>query len=159
MLNQVPFGQIDNDPGPDAKYDADKWDGYLAERRSLTAAFRGRVKKPVLVTGDMHANAAVELKADFDDERSEVVGTELICTSITSAGDGDDLPRVGAAILKANPHVRFFNGQRGYLRCTVTPERFTTDFRVLEYVKQPDAPVATRATFVVEPGRPELQKA
>jgi alkaline phosphatase D len=159
VLNQVPFGQIDNDPGPDAKYDADKWDGYLAERRSLTTAFRGHVKKPVLVTGDMHANAAVELLANFDDERSEVVGTELISTSITSAGDGDDLPSMGAAILKANPHVRFFNGQRGYLRCTVTKERFTTDFRVLEYVKQPGSPVTTRASFAVEQGRPELQKA
>ena len=159
VLNQVPFGQIDNDPGPDAKFDADKWDGYLTERRSLTAAFLGSARKPVLVTGDMHANAAVELRADFDDERSLVVGTEFIGTSVSSAGDGDDLPRVGASILKANPHVRFFNGQRGYLRCTVTQERFTTDFRVLEYVKQPGAPVTTRATFVVEPGRPELQKA
>jgi alkaline phosphatase D len=41
----------------------------------------------------------------------------------------------------------------------VTPERFTTDFRVLEYVKQPGSPVATRATYVVEGGRPGVQKA
>ena len=156
VLNQVPFGQIDNDPGPDARYDVDKWDGYLAERRSLTQAFRAHAKKPVLVTGDMHAHAAVELKADFDDPRSEVVGTEFIGTSISSAGDGDDLPSMGSAILRANPHVRFFNGQRGYLRCTLTPERFTADFRVLEYVKQPGSPVRTRASFFVEPGRPAL---
>jgi len=159
VLNQVPFGQIDNDPGPDAKFDVDKWDGYLAERRALSEAFRGHVKKPVLVTGDMHAGAAVELKADFDDERSAGVGTEFIGTSISSAGDGDDLPSMGEAILKANPHVRFFNGQRGYLRCTLTPERLVTDFRVLEYVKQPGSPVRTRASFVVEPGRPGLQRA
>ncbi len=38
VLNQVPFGQIDNDAGPDGKYDVDKWDGYLAERRALTEA-------------------------------------------------------------------------------------------------------------------------
>ena len=103
--------------------------------------------------------SAIELKADFDDERSEVVGTELIGTSISSAGDGDDLPSMGEAILRANPHVRFFNGQRGYLRCTLTPERLTTDFRVLKYVKQPGSPVRTRASFVVEAGRPALQRA
>ena len=159
VLNQVPFGQIDSDPGPGSRYDADKWDGYLAERRSLTQAFAGHAKKPVLVTGDMHANAAVDLKADFDDERSAVVGTEFIGTSVTSAGDGDDLPSMGEAILRANPHVRFFNGQRGYLRCTLTPERFTTDFRVLEYVKQPGSGVRTRASFVVEAGRAGLQGA
>ena len=107
----------------------------------------------MIVTGDMHSNAALDLKADFDDERSAVVGSEFVATSITSAGDGDDLPSWGEAILKANPHVRFFNGQRGYLRCTVTPERLTTDFRVLEYVKQPGSPVSTRASFVVEFGR------
>jgi alkaline phosphatase D len=154
----VPFGQIDNVAGPEAKFDVDKWDGYLVERRRLTEAFRGHPKKPVLVTGDMHANSALELKADFDDERSEVVGTEFIATSVTSAGDGDDLPSAGAEYLKANPHLRFFNGQRGYLRCTLTAERFTTDFRVLEYVKQPGSPVSTRASYFVEPGRPALQK-
>ena len=159
LLNQVPFGQIDNDAGPDAKYDADKWDGYLAERRTLSEAFAKRGQGPVIVTGDMHSNAALDLKADFDDERSAVVGSEFVATSITSAGDGDDLPSWGEAILKANPHVRFFNGQRGYLRCTVTPERLTTDFRVLDYVKQPGSPVNTRASFVVERGRSGMQKA
>ncbi len=62
-------------------------------------------------------------------------------------------------MLRANPHVRFFNGQRGYLRCRVTPERLTTDFRVLEYVKQPGSPVRTRATMVVEADRAGIQKA
>ena len=159
VANQVPFGQIDNEAGPDARYDADKWDGYLAERRTLTEAFGRRSTGPVFVTGDMHSNAAVDLLADFDDERSAVVGAEFIGTSISTAGDGDDLPSWGATILKENPHVRFFNGQRGYLRCTVTSGRLTTDFRVLEYVKQPGSPVSTRARFVLEHGRPGIQKA
>jgi alkaline phosphatase D len=158
VLNQVPFGQIDNDAGPDAKYDTDKWDGYLAERRTLLTGFGRRGTGPVLVTGDMHANAAVDLKADFDDERSATVGAEFIGTSISTAGDGDDLPSFGAAILKANPHVRFYNGQRGYLRCRVSPDRLATDFRVLDYVKQPGSPVRTRSSFVVEADRPGLQR-
>ena len=159
VLNQVPFAQVDTDAGPDAKYDADKWDGYLAERGTLLEAFGRRAKGPVFVTGDMHANAAVDLKEDFDDERSPIVGTEFIGTSVTTAGDGDDLPSWGAGVLKSNPHVRFFNGQRGYLRCAFTPERLTTDFRVLEYVKQPGSPVSTRTSLVVEAGRPGLLKA
>ena len=146
-------------PGPTRAYDVDKWDGYLAERRTLTEAFGRRGTGPVFVTGDMHSNAAVDLLADFDDERSAVVGAEFIGTSISTAGDGDDLPSWGATILRENPHVRFFNGQRGYLRCTVTAGRLTTDFRVLEYVKLPGSPVSTRASFVLEHGRPGIQKA
>jgi alkaline phosphatase D len=107
----------------------------------------------------MHAHAAVDLKADFDDERSAVVGAELIGTSISTAGDGDDLPSWGATILKENPHVRFFNGQRGYLRCTVEEGRLVTDFRVLEYVKERGSPVRTRARFALERGRPGIQRA
>jgi alkaline phosphatase D len=159
VANQVPFGQIDNDAGPDTRYDTDKWDGYLAERRTLTQAFARRGTGPVFVTGDMHSNAAVDLKADFDDERSPVVGAEFIGTSISTAGDGDDLPSWGATILKENPHVRFFNGQRGYLRCTVEEGRLVTDFRVLEYVKERGSPVRTRARFALERGRPGIQRA
>jgi len=159
LLNQVPFAQLDNDPGEGARYDTDKWDGYLTERKTLLESFRGHPARPVIVTGDMHANVAVDLKQDFEDPSSPTIGVEFIGTSISTAGDGDDLPSFGEAILRANPHVRFFNGQRGYLRCTLTAEAFSTDFRVLEYVKRPGSPVSTRATFVVEAGRPGVQTA
>jgi alkaline phosphatase D len=159
LLNQVPFAQLDNDPGPDGRYDCDKWDGYLTERKALLESFRGHPARPVIVTGDMHANVAVDLKHDFEDPSSPTVGVEFIGTSISTAGDGGDMPGFGANLLRANPHVRFFNGQRGYLRCTLTADAFSTDFRVLEYVKRPGSPISTRATFVVETGRPGLQRA
>jgi alkaline phosphatase D len=159
VLNQVPFGQIDNDPGPEETFDVDKWDGYLAERRRLLGAFADHPARPVVLTGDMHANVALDLKADFDDAGSRVVGAEFVVTSISTAGDGDDLPGRGRAMLEANPHMRFFNGQRGYLRCRLTDDAFTTDFRVLPYVTRPGAPVSTRATFRVERTRPGLQQA
>jgi alkaline phosphatase D len=43
------------------------------------------------------------------------------------------------------------------LRHTVTPERWQADYRVVPYVSRPGAPVSTRASFVVEAGRPGLQ--
>jgi alkaline phosphatase D len=57
-----------------------------------------------------------------------------------------------------NPHVKFFNARRGYVRVAVTPDRWTTDFRVLPYVSRPGAPVETRATFVVERARRGAQR-
>jgi len=85
------------------------------------------------------------------------VGTEIVGTSISSGGDGDESTR--AAALAVNPHFKFYNNRRGYVRCAVTPALFTADFRTLPYVSRPDAPIETRATFVVESGRPGAQLA
>jgi alkaline phosphatase D len=52
-----------------------------------------------------------------------------------------------------NPHIKFFNAQRGYVRCDVTPQRWQTDFRIVAAVTKPNEPVSTRASFVVENGK------
>ena len=50
------------------------------------------------------------------------VGTEFVGTSITSGGDGQPMTAGADGILPENPHVRFYNAQRGYVSCTVTPD-------------------------------------
>jgi alkaline phosphatase D len=40
------------------------------------------------------------------------------------------------------------------VRVDVSPQRFTSSFRVVPFVEQPGAPVATRAVWAVEDGRP-----
>lgn len=77
------------------------------------------------------------------------MGTEFVGTSITSDGDGSDTAEYGETVLAENPHIRFFNNQRGYVRCDLTPERWQADYRVLPYVQRPGAPVTTRASFVI----------
>jgi alkaline phosphatase D len=42
------------------------------------------------------------------------------------------------AIQAANPQLKFNNSQRGYVLCEVTPERWRTDFKVLDKVTVPD---------------------
>ena len=44
------------------------------------------------------------------------------------------------------------------LRDEVDSLRARADFRVVEYVSKPDAPIKTRASFVVEDGRPGAQQ-
>ena len=56
--------------------------------------------------------------------------------------------------MEENPHFRFFDNQRGYVRCRLTPEEWRTDYRVVPYVKRPGAPIRTRASFVIEDGDP-----
>jgi alkaline phosphatase D len=63
------------------------------------------------------------------------------------------------AILPENPQVHWFNSQRGYVRCLVTPQLWHSDYRVVPFVSRPGAPVETKASFVVESSRAGAQKA
>ena len=132
----------------------DQWSGYEVARRRLMEFLAVRQPaNPVVLTGDIHSNWVNDLKVDYR-EGTDVVATEFVGTSVSSGGDGADVQDTTAALLAENPCVRFFNNQRGYVRCTITPETWTTDYRVLEFVSRPGSPVSTRASFVVESGRP-----
>ncbi|MCW2804982.1 MAG: alkaline phosphatase [Propionibacteriaceae bacterium] len=157
--NQVTMAQTDRDPSPSRTYVwLDPWDGYVAERNEVLAEAEERgVRNLVVITGDRHTNYAVDLKRDYADPGSSTVGAEFVGTSITSGGDGADMNDQGRAFLAANPHLKFFNFQRGYSRMTVTPQQCRNDFRVVPFVLQQGAPVSTRASFVVQDRIPGVQ--
>jgi alkaline phosphatase D len=95
---------------------------------------------------------------DFHDLNSENVAVEFVGTSITSNGDGSDVNNNTAQYLAENPHIKFFNNHRGYVRCTLTQQTWQTDYRVVPYVSKPGAPISTRASFVVEDGKSSLKQ-
>ncbi len=109
-----------------------------------------------MLTGDVHVGYAFDLKADFDDPASRTVGTELVATSIASGKDGADRPANWDNITRANPHLKFYNGRRGYLAVTLAPGQARADFRTVSAVTTPGAPVTTAASFVTEAGNPGL---
>ena len=113
----------------------------------------------IVLSGDNHNNWAIDVKADFENEKSPIVAAEFAGTSLTSGGDGADMAEEYAKALPANPHIRFHNSQRGYVRCIVTPEQWISDYRIVPYITREGAPVSTRASFVVEAGRPGMEKA
>jgi alkaline phosphatase D len=159
LAQQVPFAERDLRSGPGEVFSMDAWDGYLGSRnRILGFIAEHRIANPVVITGDVHNNWAADLKADFNDPDSPTVGTEFVGTSITSSGDGADTNPRAQAIVAENPHIKFFNGQRGYVRCVLTPESFRADYRVLPYVSQRGAPIYTRASFEVADGQPGAQQ-
>ena len=160
LANQVMIARLEGaapDGGP--LVSMDRWDGYPSAQQGLLSFLeRTGPSNPVVVTGDIHSNWAADLKADFRDPASATVGAELVGTSITSGGDGTEARDNTEDTLARNPHIHFFNGQRGYVRCDVTRERLAADYRVLPYVTRPGAEAVTRASFVVEDGRPGLQR-
>jgi alkaline phosphatase D len=159
LAQSVRFAQQDSSPDP-ARHvfdGVDNWMGYVADRQVILDQF-GRTKNPVVLSGDSHVNFVYDLKRDFTDPTSSIVGTELLGTSISSEGDPfiEQTQFGGSA---KNPQLRFFDNHRGYVRCTLEGERLTTDFRAISTVKRPTATVSTTATFVVESGRPGAQRA
>lgn len=155
LAQQIFMAQIDLVRGPKEGFYVDGWDGYVASRdRLLDFLHRRRVSNPVVLTGDWHANWLCDLKTDYNDPDSPVVGTEFVGTSITSTDYAAARPAYGSVVLDENPHIRFFDNQRGYVRCRLTPEEWRTDYRVVPYVKRPGAPIRTRASFVIEDGDP-----
>lgn len=157
---QVVFAERRDRPTDDYLLSMDSWDGYPASReRLLAGAQSAGVENLVVLTGDVHVHYGLDLKRDFADPDSPTVGVEVVTTSIASGGNGADRPENYDRLTAANPHLRFYNGRRGYVTLTLDPERMRADYRTVPEVTAPGAPVTTAASYVSEAGSPGLTEA
>lgn len=151
-----PFAMRHN--GDTYRYES-SWDYFPANRRRILEALsHANVANPVVLSADVHSNWAIDLTADPDDPESEVIGAELLSTSIASSWppplDGPIRENLGN-----NPHVKHYDGsERGYMLHTLDRGAWTTRMRVIDDVQRADPAIATQATFVVEGGRPGVQR-
>lgn len=160
LAQQVMMARVDQTAGDHESYSADQWPGYEMNRRRILKFFADRkIANPVVLGGDIHSNWANDLLLNFDNLDSRAVATEFVGTSITSGGDGSPAGRNQDALLSENPFVKFYNRQRGYVRCQITPQKWQSDFQVVEYVTRPGAPLITKASYAVESGRAGVQPA
>ncbi|WP_299033745.1 alkaline phosphatase [uncultured Pseudokineococcus sp.] len=162
---QVFFAPRDFAEGPERRLSMDGWDGYTASRSRLLEGFAERgVRNPVVLTGDVHRHYACDVHPDapggegVPDLSRAPVATELVTTSISTGGDGSDTSAGTDLQLVENPHIRFASSQRGYVLTRLEAGQVRADFKVLPAVQEPGAPVSTRASFVVEEGRPGLHR-
>ncbi|SDN13321.1 alkaline phosphatase D family protein [Allokutzneria albata] len=145
---QVFFSQLDLKPGEGEKNDMDAWDGYAANRDRIVDGWTSAgVRNAVVLTGDVHAAWAGNVHKRWNDPESPSVGVELVTTSISSGGDGSETRADTEAVLKENPHIRFFNNRRGYVRTKFTPHEVLVDYRAVQKVSTPGEPVRTKASF------------
>ena len=138
----------------------DKWDGYVGARNRLYARLKDtKTPNPIVISGDVHAHFGAELKQDFADLRADPIGVEITNSSVSAGADGSDVAADWEATRADNPHIKYHGNRRGYIACTVTPGQMRAEFRSLECVTQPGAPVKTSPAFVVEAGVPRLSPA
>ncbi|MEZ5557974.1 MAG: alkaline phosphatase D family protein [Pseudomonadales bacterium] len=137
---------------PQARYNMDQWDGYPAQRQRLQGMLADpELGNPVILSGDWHCGAAMNVLEDFSRPESAPVAAELAVTSISS-------PCVWAGAvsqaLPENPHVRYFGGDaRGYLWCNVTSEALTAQYRVVEAPERADSALRLDRALRVSAGR------
>ncbi|MDB6174039.1 MAG: phosphodiesterase/alkaline phosphatase [Chthoniobacteraceae bacterium] len=158
LAQQVMMGMIDHVPGDEHGYSMDQWPGYAQERIDLVRFLaERRVTNPVVLTGDIHSNWVNDLRVDDRQPETPVVGTEFVGTSITSGGNGTS--KAIDSLFAENAGLRFHNRQRGYVRCTVTPATWQSEYMVTEEVLKPGGQTSRLASFVVEAGRPGVKRA
>ena len=160
IAQQTMMAEYDFDARPTVEvFNVDQWDGYVAARdRILRFLNQRRPSNPVVITGDIHSSWVHDLKTDFSKQASPTVGTEFVGTSISSDFPAQFIAPVTAA-LADNPHTKFFDGTfHGYVRCNLSRDRWQADYRVVPTILDPNAPISTLASFVVENGRPGAQR-
>ena len=137
----------------------DNWDGYVAEREALVdwlvgprdAQSRRHHRRLPRELGPQRAAEAPRARrapgrhgvhghVDLDRRRPPAPSTRF--------HDDPD-----------NPHIVFRNNNRGYVRCTLTADTWTSDYRIVPTVRERGVPATTLASFVVENGRAGAQLA
>lgn len=134
-------------------YNVDSWAGYNAPRERVLESMKG-LGNVVVLTGDEHQNWVGELRQK--NGKGDAVAVEFVVTSISSDGNGGDTRPGMDDVMAENPFLKFYNYQRGYALCEVTPDAWETKLRVVDKVTERNMPIKTRATITVPHGRPEL---
>ncbi|MFE2586712.1 alkaline phosphatase D family protein [Streptomyces sp. NPDC059378] len=160
VASQVMMAETDFLAGVGKEWSYDAWDGYQKERATLLAEFQG-IRNPVVLSGDRHRTIVSDLKLDYADPQSAVVGAEFVGTSISSSGDEDLVAFAAewAPKLADNPHWKIIDARRGYLLLDITEDRIDARLRAISTVLTRNGTTTTAATFRVDDGVPGVYRA
>ena len=129
----------------------DGWDGYpQARARLLQTVSDARLSDVVMLGGDIHANVAAQLRVRPGDERSPVVASELVTTSVSTRGLS---PTLMAQIQRDNPDIRHARSdERGYTLIDIRPDRLEAQFLTTPHPARPEAKLALQGHWTVLQG-------
>jgi alkaline phosphatase D len=136
----------------------DGWDGYpQARQRLLRGIAEAGVTDVLVLGGDVHYNMAGNLRLRPNDDRSAVLASEFVTTSISSHGMADTRLQ---ALRASNPDMAYARSdQRGYTLLELTPRQARGQFRATAEAQLEDATLTQQAVYAVERGRAGVHKA
>ncbi|MFE7859345.1 alkaline phosphatase D family protein [Streptomyces sp. NPDC057403] len=160
IASQIMMAETDLQVGDGKLWYYDAWDGYQAERNALLGEFAD-VRNPVVLSGDRHLTMVSDLRTDYADPESDVVGAEFVGTSVSSNGDQDQAAFHAQwdPLLPDNPHWKLIDAHRGYHLFDIDRHGIDAQVRVVDTVVRPTAAASTLARLRVENGRPGVELA
>jgi alkaline phosphatase D len=152
--SQLSPGGVDTPVG--RRIFSDGWDGYPAARdRLLQAMSQARSGGVLHLGGDVHRHVAAALRLRPNDERSRIVGSEFVCSSITTRGVAE---AATSFVRSSNPDILHGRSdERGYALIEITRAQAACDFRATAFPVTEAAVLHTQARCVAVAGQgPEL---
>jgi alkaline phosphatase D len=155
LAQQVMMGMVGFVSGDTRRYSMDQWPSAAYERMALMKWIgERRIPNPVVLTGDIHSNWVNDLRVDDRKPEMPVVATEFVGTSISSGGNGFPIAPGLATLMANNPCIKYHGRQPGYVKCTLTPTSYRSDYVIVEDITKPGGKVVNTAAFTVEAGKP-----
>lgn len=135
----------------------DGWDAFPAAReRMMSAIAQPRVADVVFLGGDSHRHVAANLRLIPDDLQSPIVASEIVTSSVTSAGLSEALTQWMKA---ANPDVLHARSdQRGFVLLDITQQQISCEFRATPHPVRADSRLHTQARYVIDRSVPGVRK-
>lgn len=140
-------------------FETDLWDGYRpAKARLVDSIRRHDLTNVVIATGDHHKHAAGVVPARDEAPDQNPVAVEFLASSISSGGNGRGDTGFDH-LLRNNPNLDLYTDYRGYHLFNITPDRWTTDVKVMDIVERPGGTLRSLVRYEVEPNLPRLHRA
>ncbi|MFF7367435.1 alkaline phosphatase D family protein [Streptomyces tricolor] len=158
IASQIMMAETDLLPGDGKLWYYDAWDGYQVERNALLEEF-AEIRNPVVLSGDRHLTMISDLRTDYADPDSDVVGAEFVGTSISSSGDQDQdaFHKQWDPLMADNPHWKFIDAHRGYHLFDIRRDGIDARVRAVDTVLKPQASARTLVTLRVESDEPGVR--
>ena len=132
---QVPSFEMNYSPDQQAAVSMDKWDGYPLAQEAFNRTLAAADRPPLTLAGDAHAHfAAQRRKVDNNKE----FGADIVCTSVSSGGDGQDTDDRWPILKANNPDIQYHSKRRGYVLVNVSESDIAADFRTIDKISTID---------------------
>lgn len=134
-------------------YNFDSWGGYPAARARFLSGAQANGANLVVISGDSHNAWAYDLA-----QGGSAAGVEFAGPSVTSNGieSGFSLQpaTVARELVTANPELKWCDtSKRGYMAMTITPDRVSNDWVMVDTVKAKTTRASVAHTATVARGR------
>ena len=128
---QVPSFLMDYNAGEPRVVSMDKWDGYPQAQKEFQKLLDQAQGPCVTLAGDVHQHIAAQRRHW---QTGAPAGADLVATSVTSGGDGQDRDDAWETLQASNPDLVYNSRRRGYVLLEAGPERLDIDFRTLDRI-------------------------